>query len=147
MFDLDCTPENAPKFLEWLSSRGGIAVWRSVDLSDPSWSCSTPALTPDGQPYEKPHWKADSKPEKIVTDPSKIQVLVAVEVKRFHVAVRRGSQGFSLKLTDASSRKVEKAVAAAGSDAFYCFDYMTQDAVILVPDPGSSKPLSEWGSA
>ena len=36
----ECTEENAPRFLEWIKMRGGVAIWKSIDLSDPSYSVS-----------------------------------------------------------------------------------------------------------
>lgn len=137
-----CIPSNAPKFREWITSRGGVAVWDSINLSNPGASWSSPALALDGSPTTKPTWQAADKPSRIITDPAEILVDLPVEVKRFHVAVRRSSQGLSYKLTDASSRKVEAATAKAGPEAWYEFDYGSQEAVIY--KPGRSIPLSEW---
>jgi hypothetical protein len=136
---LTVSPENADRFRDWLQNRGGLAIWRSVNLSNPGASWTTPALQPDGSPTPKPTWEADSHPERIVTDPAEVEVVEPREVRRFHVAVRRGSQGFTLKLTDASTRKVRAAVEKAGDEAWYVFDYSTQEAVILVP--GETRPL------
>ena len=47
-----------------------------------------------------------------------------------------------LKLTTASTNKVRTAVARAGPDASYTFDYMTQEAVIWVVD--RSVPLPAY---
>jgi hypothetical protein len=127
-----CIVENAPKFADWIATRGGIAVWQSVDLSDPSASWSTPALT-DGKPTNKPTWKAESKPSRIITSTDDVLVAIDKELRRFHVAVRRSTQGFSFKCTDASSSKIKKAVELAGEGAYYEFDYSTQEAVIMIP--------------
>lgn len=137
------SPEHAPKFIEWIQSRGGIAIWRSVNLSNPSGSWSTPALTVEGQQYPKPTWEAANEPERIITDPAEIEVVTAKEVKRFHVAVRAGRNNpLSFKCTDASSARIRKAVEKAGDGAWYEFDYSTQEAVIFVP--GTSVPLPDW---
>jgi hypothetical protein len=57
------------------------------------------------------------------------------EVKRIRIAVRMGSQGFSLKLTDASSDKVTRALSqlseALGRDVCYHHEY--DETVITVP--------------
>ena len=42
-FKHTCAPENAPKFLDWIKNRGGVAVWKSINLSNPDASWSTPA--------------------------------------------------------------------------------------------------------
>jgi hypothetical protein len=56
------------------------------------------------------------------------------EVKRFRVGIRMGSQGLRVKVTDGGSRRIRREVAKAGAGATYTFDYMTQEAVILVPE-------------
>jgi len=142
MTKLECAPENAAMMLRWIAERGGVAVWESVNLSNPGASWSTPALADDGLPALRPSWEADNKPARIVTDASEIEVVTRLEVKRFRVAVRRGSQGLMLELTDGAARKVEAAIAEAGEDANYRFDYGTQEAVVTVPD--KKVPLSEW---
>lgn len=138
----DCQVENAPKMLDWIRTRGGVAVWTSLDLSDPGFSMSTPALTTEGQPYAKPHWKLANAPAQVITDPAQIRVITAKEVKRFHVGVRMGAQGLKLKVTDGGTRRIRAAVAKAGDDAWYEFDYGTQEAVIYVP--GDAVLLSDW---
>lgn len=127
----EVAPENAAKMLDWIENRGGVAVWNSVNLSNPGASWSTPALAPDCSPYRKPTWEASSEPHKVITNPSEIVVVTRKEVKRFHVAVR--ASGHVAKLTDASSRRVTREVDRAGEDASFYFDYGTQEAVITVP--------------
>ena len=141
----EVTEEHAPKFLEWIAKRGGVAVWPSVDLSDPGVSMSSPALTPEGKPTPKPHWKLASEPSRVITSASEIDVVTWKEVKRFHVGVRRGSQGMSIELTDGATRKLRAAVAKAGEGATYRFDYEEQAAVILVPS--EVVPLDQWSAA
>ena len=123
--------ENADKQLNWINTRGGIAVWRSIDLSNPGAETFTPAIT-EGKPTGKPHWRFANEPA-IVTNPDEVEITKDEEVRRFHIAVRRGSQGFSIKLTDASTRKVRAAVEKAGEGAYYEFDYETQECVIMKP--------------
>ena len=89
------TVANAPRIAEWLRTRGGIAIWESADLSDPTFSLTTPANDADGQPFPKPHWKVASQPARIITDPAEVMVSKDIEVKRFHVAVRCGNQGLT----------------------------------------------------
>lgn len=125
--------ENAAKLDDWLRTRGGIAIWSSIDLSDPGKTVTTPVNTADGTPTGKPGWQFESFPSRIITDPDEVVVSTDEEVKRFHVAVRMGSQGFKIKLTDASSDRVRKAVEKAGKGSFYQFDYYTQEAVIYKP--------------
>ena len=127
----EVAPENAAKMLDWIEKRGGVAVWKSVNLSNPGVSWSTPALAPDCSPYQKPSWESDSVPHKVITNPAEIAVVTRKEVKRFHVAIR--VSGMSVKLTSGSSRRVDKAVDRAGEDASYHFDYENQEAVITVP--------------
>jgi hypothetical protein len=59
-----------------------------------------------------------------------------------------GAQGMTMKLTDASTKRLRRAVEkwqaiAADGDAWYKFDYETQEAVIFVND-GRVVPLPEF---
>lgn len=135
-------PENAKKFYEWITTRGGLAIWDSIDLSDPNFSITTPVLDKDGNPTVKPHWKLGEKPARIITNAEEVVVRKYVEVKRFHVGIRVGSQGMTLKVTDGGSRRIRTAVSKAGEGAYHVFDYETQEAVIM--KPVSTVPLLEF---
>jgi hypothetical protein len=137
-----CIPDNALKFADWISNRGGVAIWQSANLSNPGASWSTPALTPNGLPTAKPTWQAEDKPSRIITSPDDILVSIDKEVKRFRVAIRHGSQGFSSECTDASSRKIKQALSKAGNGSYHLFDYETQEAVIMIPE--SQCTLTKW---
>ncbi len=128
------TSENIGKIREWIRTRGGIAIWGSVNFNDLGKTWTTPVNGPDGQPVGKPHWGATDQPIRIITSEDDVEVCIDKEVKRFHVAIRRGAQGFMMKLTDASSDKVKRAVSKAGVGAYHVFDYETQEAVIMAPD-------------
>lgn len=82
--------ENAARIWNWLQARGGLAVWESINMSNPGASWTTPANKEDGTPTEKPTWQADSKPMRIITDPADVVVSVDEEVKRFRIGVRMG---------------------------------------------------------
>lgn len=58
-----------------------------------------------------------------------------IEVKRFHIGLRMGSQGLIVKVTDGGTRRIRHEVAKAGDGAYYTFDYGTQEAVIMRPAP------------
>jgi len=143
-FKHTCTIENAPRFAEWIKTRGGVAVWRSVNLSNPGASWSTPALTVEGEPTPKPTWQADSQPESVFTDPADIGVSIDKEVKRFHVAVRPGSNGLSLKVSDGGSRRIRKEVEKAGEGAYHVFDYYDYDNAVIMAPAGESVSLKQW---
>ncbi len=140
MSKLECDPENSEKFKEWIRDRGGIAQWKSINLSNPGASWSTPALT-DGKPTQKPNWQCENTPSEIITKEEDVVVVVPKEVKRFHVGIRSGYNGLSFKVTDGGSRKIRSAVEKAGEGAWHEFDYYTQEAVIY--KPGQTIPLSE----
>lgn len=132
--DYSCQAANAAQIFDWLKNRGGIAIWKSINLSNPSGSWTAPYLDDKGAVKGKPTWEADSKPARVITDPAEVWVMVPKEVKRFHIAIRAGAQGMSLKLSDGASRRVREAVAKEGIGAWYEFDYMTQEAVIFVAE-------------
>jgi len=122
------------KIEKWIAERGGVKVWVSRDLSNPGGECYTPVHMEDGQDYPPPHWRYGKTPHEIVTDIKRFKFVKEMkEVKRFHVAVRMGTQGLSMKCTDASTRRIRAACAKAGPDSTYRFDYSTQEAVIEVP--------------
>jgi hypothetical protein len=126
-------PECREKFAEWIKSRGGVARWRNINLSNPDAGDQyTPALT-DGKETGKPHWSVEYA--ETITDLSRFRFVKELkEVKRFHVAVH--SAFLSFKLTDASSRKIRKMCAKYSTPeapASYHFDYETQECVITVP--------------
>jgi hypothetical protein len=131
---------------QWFQTRGGIAIWSSVNISDPTMTWTTPLRNSDGRPTLKPSWQSSTEPTRIITDPSEVLVDVPKEVRRFHVGVRRGDQGLTYKVTDGGSRRIKAAVANAGDNAWYEFDYSTQEAVILVPSD-DSKTLVEYMGA
>ena len=129
-------------FLCWIKTRGGIAVWPSVNLSNPDESWSTPYKMLNGELTPRPNWQAAIQPSGVYTDPAEIEVYIAKEYKRFHVAVRLSGNGMSTKVSDSGTRRIRAAVEKAGPRAFYLFDYTTQDAVIMVRDTSIS--LAEW---
>ena len=136
---------DAKKGWYWITNRGGIAIWE-VQLigGGPGGvrSYMSPACQLDGSPMTKPHWSVGNKPREIVTDPREISVVEPKEVKRFHVALRMGRQGLTMKCTDASTRKIRAAVEKAGEGAWYEFDYSTQEAVIYAA--GAEIALKDW---
>ncbi len=105
----------------WLKERGGVAVWGSCNLSSRPGDMLTPALDKSGVPTRSP--RRDCVLDRIIIHPDDLEVAIDHEVKRFHVAVRMGRQGFSLKVTDGGSRRIHKEVAKAGKGAYHVFNY------------------------
>jgi|GEM_PF-1613003 len=142
--------ENAERIWDWLQTRGGLAIWRSADLSDPGKSWTTPAQEEDGSPKAKQSWQMMNEPYRIITDPSEVEVHVPKEVDRFRVAIRqKGDWGLRFELTDGSSRRLRQRVRKADEKycgdeelAWYAFDYECQEAVIFVPD--RQVPIKEY---
>lgn len=125
--------ENALKAKDWIKNRGGVAFWKSIDLSNAGATCYTPALTEDGKEYPKPHWRYANKPDEIITDESVLFFEVSKEVKRFKIHTRISGNGLMIKLTDHSSQRV-RAQCEKFPNCSYHFDYDTQECVITVPD-------------
>lgn len=125
----------APTILDYLE-RGPVALYRSINLSNPgaSW------LVPAGN--GRPTWEASNEPERLLTK-NDFVVTKDIEVKRFHIAVRLSGNGLAYKLTDGSSRRVRSAVSKAGDGAYYKFD--GDDAVIFKPE-GPAIPLEQWAT-
>ena len=124
-------------FEDWIANRGGVAVWENRNLSNPGAGLSyTPALSEAGNPSIPPHWsRCLLEVCKSIKDFRFVSAFK--EVRRLPVSLRWGSQGFMLKLTDASTKKLRRALdkvgEETGQEACYRFDYDTQEAVIEVP--------------
>jgi hypothetical protein len=139
--DTDCqlylptfSEENARLAWEWIQTRGGVACWHSINMSNLGASWNTPANTVEGGPTPKPTWEVPAKPQQIVTKAENIKVITIKEVRRFHIALRQSGNGMMYKLTDASYHRVNTALKKAGPGSFREFDYETQEVVILRPD-------------
>ena len=139
---------NAADIWDWLNTRGGLAIWRSVNLSNPGASWTTPVNDSKGNKVSKPSWQAESTPSRIIVDPAEVEVVTAKELKRFRVGIRQSGNGLSLKVTDGGTRRINKAINSAMEkfgNAWYEFDYMTQEAVIMVP--AVVVPITEWADS
>lgn len=138
-----CNPQSAKQMLEWIKTRGGLALWRSINLSNPDKTWTTPLNKVDGTPMPKQSWEMANEPYRVITDPGEVVVDIPKEIKRFHVGTRRAE--FAIKVTNGGTRKIRAAVSKAAEqygDAWYEFDYSTQEAVIFVPE--KSLPLQDY---
>lgn len=133
----------AAEAVDWIKNRGGILVWQSVNLSNPGISWLTPARLKDGRPAPRPSWQAAERPARHITDMADVMVARNLEYKRVRISVRPGSQGLSLKLTDAASGRVRKALHEAGEGAWYRLE--GNEAVIMRPTV--QIPLTRWFNA
>jgi hypothetical protein len=139
------TPENAERIADWLRNRGGIVLWQSIDFNRAGQTLTTPATTADGEPHPKPAYWVASAPIRAIVDPADVFISHDVEVKRFRVGLRTGSNGMQIKCTDGATRRIRAAIEKAGGGAYHEFDYMTQEAVIYKPE--SQVPLLDHLSA
>lgn len=136
----EITPDRALHAAGWLDCFGGIAVWGCEDLATPDRCFYTPAKLTDGSPSPRPHWSATHTPVCILTDAEDIDVVERREFKRLRIAVRNVAYGTPLQLTDASRKRLESALDAAGSDASYAFE--GNQAVVYTVAKRVS--LTEW---
>jgi hypothetical protein len=136
--------QNAKQIYDWIKSRGGILIWNSVNLSNPSASVTTPYLTNDGKVFQKPSWEYD-KPTKHITSFDDVQVSIPKEYKRFKVGVE--NHGLSFKLTSTASRRLEqeleKAEEKLGKSVYYEFDYWSDKNCVIMYDD-TVIPLTEF---
>lgn len=138
------------KFGHWIKNRGGVKVWRNINLSNPGYGpIFTPALkeveVPEENgginvvPYPKPSWQVDNG--EVITDITRFRFAKGFkEFKRIRVALERGS-GYNYRLTDGSQRKVDRAMQACmdkHGDAVYRKDGGLFDAerfiVVEIPE-------------
>jgi hypothetical protein len=139
------------KFEAWIKDRGGVKVWRNINLSNPG---AGPIFTPAYEetqvdmdsfganmraPYPKPSWRVDNG--EVITDITRFRFAKGFkEFKRIRVALERGS-GYNYRLTDGSQRKVDRAMQACmdeHGDAVYRKDGGLFDAerfiVVEIPE-------------
>ena len=166
-FKHECDEENARKFWDWLQTRGGIAVWKSVNLGNAGASWSTPAtiaikdledsarkaelLRELGDEnavvgYPKTNWQMANEPT-VYTDPADVGVFTCALYKAFPVGLKRGD-GFSLRLSDAGQAKLDKHMDACREkhgDAFYRRGVLDiEGASMGVYYTTGIIPISEW---
>jgi len=107
-FKMECLAENAALFLEWLRTRGGLAIWESADFGRAGESWTTPARTVCGKVMQKPYWFCKSEPKQIVADPAEVGVFTAALFKEFPVRLRAARGGLVFKLQDSSQRSLDR---------------------------------------
>lgn len=110
-FKIEIAAADAPRITDWIATRGGVAIWQSLDLAEAGQRTFTPALTADGKPTTAPNWRYNTKPVEIVTQPNDIGVYSEILFKAFPVSLRRSNNGLTLKLTDGSQHKLDKTMA------------------------------------
>ncbi len=146
------------KFELWIKERGGVQVWRNLNLSDPgAGNQFTPATMVietklqeagylakkigDTVPYPTPHWSVGRG--EIITDINRFRFAKGYkELKRFRVAVCRGD-GLMFHLTDGSQRKLDRYLDRArekyGDDVCY-----RKDGGLFDPGREIVIELPEW---
>jgi len=130
------TAENAAAIWSWLTTRGGLAVWRSTNPSRRGASWTTPAKTAYGTPSAKPTPDAANTPD-IITDPA--EVLVSVDVETCRIPVSRDPDR---ELSKASADAIYGAVVNAGEGAYFRLEKDKDEAVIYAPV--TQVPITEW---
>jgi hypothetical protein len=132
-----CVPDQKEKFADWIANRGGVIRWQNLNLSNPDGGdMYTPVRGPDGENNQEraPHWSVGFA--EIITDLSRFRFIKELrEVKRLKIAVRMGSQGLSLKLTDGSTRRLRAAMGKIQDihGTKPCYHFEEDQAVIEVP--------------
>jgi len=136
---LEVDPRHAVRAARWMEHCGGVAVWESGDLGQLGRRWYTPARLTDGNPAQRPHWSCGERPARVIANAAEVEVVERREVARLRVATRPG-YGLAWRLTDASSKRLERALAQAGEDASYVFEGDT--AVVFAVT--SRTPLARW---
>lgn len=131
---IQITPTIADYIKEFFEHRGGVKTWDSENLADPGKNL----WFGPGDNQDPPRCYATNPV--VHTDPAEFEVVVLKEVNRFPVSLRPGDINLSIRLTDASSRRLLAARQRAGEGASFQFDYTTQEAVIYVPERATPLP-------
>lgn len=136
---LTVSARDAVKVSRWIACCGGVAVFESADFQHPVRTWYAPARLTDGTPSPPPHWSASRTPVRIIADPADVEVLEHREFRRLRFSLRRG-YGLSTVLTDASGKRLERALDEAGEGATYHFE--GSEAVVMAEF--SRTPLPAW---
>jgi len=137
--------ENAEKIANWIETRNGAIYWKSINLSNPGASWWTPAEDENGNPAVKPSWQAGEPV--VVKNMDEIFVPEDKEEKRIKIATRLSTNGFMLKLTDASSRKLTNWLNKLGEKyGAENIGYHFEDREAVITRKVSEKPLEEYMS-
>lgn len=124
--------ESAEQVWDWFRDRGGIIVWRSMDVDGPARQWTTPMQDAVGDAPSRPHYRA--RPDRYITDPGDVVVVESVECERFKVAMLETETGVCC--SDAGVRRIVRAVERANDDrslgcgAWHTLDVETGEAVI-----------------
>lgn len=136
---LEVDAGHAVRVARWIGLCGGVAVWGCQDLGQPGRSWITPMCLTDGSPAQRPHWSASKTPVRVITDTCEVEVVERREVRRLRIAVRPG-YGLGFRLTEASGKRLERALAEAGAGAIHHFE--GNEAIVLAEV--SRTPLPHW---
>lgn len=143
---IQCQPENASKYKDWLANRGGLFVWRSANLSNPGQQWVGPARDKDGNAATKENWQMENTPSRHITDISQVEVEVDKVLKELRCGIRRGGNGLTLKFTDGGSNRIRKEIEKAGPGAYHVPIFPAfegcPNVMIVVPD--KIVPLAEF---
>lgn len=102
-FKIERPIADASKMRQWLDTRGGIAIWKSINLSNPGTQWLMPADV-----TEKPSWQCANDPE-IVTSAADVGIYTETLYKAFRVSLRQA--GMAFKLTDHSQKRLDNWMA------------------------------------
>lgn len=102
---IEVSTEELPRILDWITNRGGVAVWVNRDLRSAGSKTFTPAITA-GEPTPSPGWQFGAEPLEIIADPAHVTTYVEHLFKAFPVSLRR--HGMVMKLTDGAQRKLDR---------------------------------------
>lgn len=136
---VEVEPRAAAKVAAWIAHCGGLAIWTSRDLGQIGRRWFTPAQLTDGSTPQRPHWSCGGQPDRVITDATEVEVVERRELPRLRIAVRPG-YGLGWQLTDASTRRLDAALAEAGEDATYTFE----GNVAVVLGVAARMPLPQW---
>jgi len=146
------TPEQAPQILEWLATRGGVAVWQNCNLSSHAIGslAFTPATHDDGRPATAPSWQYGQTPVAVVTDPAAFVVQTWRETER--VKVMASKYGPPCDPIARGRTKLDAALDRAGQGATWRWDrgyyvYGSGWRQVIVEAPANEIPLTQWAES
>lgn len=133
---------HAEKLDLWLRTRGGVFVWKNLDLGSPTsgaTSC-TPATTQEGTPYPSPHWRFGNKPERHLTRHDEVVVSRIETVEQ--LPAKFTHQGLSAACRKKADQRCAATRTTFGGDVWWSVS--DDPAAIFIKREAEVVPLSEY---
>lgn len=136
--------EQAPQVWQWLTERGGVHYWKSIDICNPDGSAITPILDDDGKtPLPHPGDRFDIRPARVYYKPEDILVAFDTEMHRIRARYWQGPNGPEMHPDD--MERVQDVLAGEREGAYPVFH--PDEGIVAIWVPTRVVNLLQWATA